>query len=89
MIDYFMMLILSIVIAIVYYAANRKALDIGSILIASFACYAISYALIALTLRLCEQLPRYVAEGVLFFVPLILGIDIPLLAIAIRFARSR
>lgn len=87
---YFAVLIISIAIAAAYYIANRKVLDLGSVLVASIACYSATFAILAAILGLTSiELPEHLAIDILITVPLILGIDVPLLVIALRFARSR
>lgn len=90
--EYFVLLVVSVVIAASYYATNRKTLNLPEIAIASIVCYIMFLALTLLILQLqggtISCLFRYEEEGILFFIPLIMGINIPLFVIVITRSRK-
>lgn len=84
-----LLLFVSLAIAIAYYAAYRKKIDAGSIAVATLACYGTSFAIVSLTISLSNAyLSEYVLPYILFAIPVILAINIPLLTIALEMARS-
>ncbi len=89
MILYFFVLIISIIVGAVYYYSNRKDLNMNDIIISSILCYITSLVLLFFVLDIINyvhrySIPLYYQEGIVVFLPIILGINIPLFITAIR-----
>ncbi|RLG82827.1 MAG: hypothetical protein DRO40_06580 [Thermoprotei archaeon] len=79
---YFMSLIASIVLAVAYYLLYRKEINLDSLLIAILSTYILALVILS-TILYFYYLPYWISEGLMFFLPLIIAINIPLLLISI------
>ncbi len=84
----FVTLVLSIIIASMYYVAERKRIDFLSLLAASIASYSLGLVLVSITVLFVE-LPSYVESTLRSFVPLAIAVNLPLLVVALRNATKR
>ena len=79
---YFISLIASIILAITYYLLYREELNLDSLLIAILSTYILALVILS-TILYFYDLPYWISEGLLFFIPLIIAINIPLLIVSI------
>jgi len=81
-----MVFFISLIVAIAFYVVNRKSIRLELVAIAIFACFGASYA--AAMLFLSGTNPTIIGSPRLYETSLILGIDIPLLVIALKMVKQ-
>ena len=79
---YFMSLIASIILVVAYYLLYREELNLDSLLIAILSTYILALVILS-TILYFYNLPHWISEGLIFFMPLIIAINIPLLIVSI------